>query len=141
MKEHQIKELADQNDTSARAAKAITHNTPAIQEGGHSGGSSNIVGHVVSGAGCVARGVLNFVNPFHDYGASSSPDSPGEQHHSLNTQPRKASPVPQRIDEEVSEYESEQLSDEYERMSNRSRKTESMAGSARSHLSEIHQQQ
>ena len=127
LKNHQLQQLATQNNTDARVEKAIQQGgeqpklqQPHIQQSASSsgyaeGGSSssglvrNIVGGVITGAGTVARGIGSM------FGGSAIE----EQYHTPSGTPPHT-PLPKKHDETVIDYENDQLNELWDQRSRRS---------------------
>ena len=126
VKDYQLKELADQNETSKRIEDAkntspqpITEQ-PASSSGSRSGGVipgiGSVVGGVASGVGSMVRGAVNVAS----YAGSLLPTS---------------------LDEDAEQHENEEISNRIEQQSRRKQRERGYMRDVHDHLDEVRQQQ
>ena len=122
VKDYQLKELADQHETSKKNEDAKNTSPPAIEDGPASSSGSrsggvipgigSVVGGVASGVGSMVRGAVNVAS----YAGSLLPTS---------------------LDEDAEQHENEQISNRIEQQSKRSSKAESSRRAVQENLDQV----
>ena len=126
VKDYQLKELADQNETSKRIEDAKNTGPPAI-EGGPASSSGSRSGGVIPGIGSVVGGVASGVGSM--------------VRGAVNVASYAGSLLPTSLDEDAEQHENEEISNRIEQQSRRKQRERGYMRDVHDHLDEVRQQQ
>ena len=126
VKYYQLKELADQNETSTIIEDAKNTSPPAI-EGGPASSSGSRSGGVIPGIGSVVGGVASGVGSM--------------VRGAVNVASYAGSLLPTSLDEDAEEHENEEISNRIEQQSSRRQREKGYVRDVHDHLDEVRQQQ